>query len=290
MFSLSKILLPVDFSERCLGAARYAIPLAKHFNSEITLLHVLPPYFEFGTAELASPTSKELRVDKQLQARRELDTFLSTDLHDLRVKRLLLEGDPAREIVVCAQSEDSDLIMMPTHGYGPFRRLLLGSVTAKVLHDSNSPIWTGVHMEKAPPFGPIPPHHIVCALDLGPNSSRTLDWAARMASEFKARITLVHVVASLDPRTQDYYLAPEWRGYLIDAARKEIEKIQQRVGTRAEVDLEMGDISKAVCSAAGRLQADLLVIGRGLAEGFVGRLRTHAYAVIREAPCSVVSV
>lgn len=111
-----------------------------------------------------------------------------------------------------------------------------------------------------------------------------------MAREFKARITLVHVVASPDPRTQEYYLAPEWRGYLIDAAGTEIEKIQQRVGTHGEVDLETGDISKVVCSAAGRLQADLLVIGRGSAEGVLGRLRTHAYAIIREAPCPVVSV
>ena len=41
MFSLAKILLPIDFSERCLPVARYAIPLAEHFHSELTLLHVI---------------------------------------------------------------------------------------------------------------------------------------------------------------------------------------------------------------------------------------------------------
>ena len=42
MQALSKILLPVDFSERSVGAARYANILAKHFHSEVTLLHVMP--------------------------------------------------------------------------------------------------------------------------------------------------------------------------------------------------------------------------------------------------------
>ncbi|MGA8595805.1 MAG: universal stress protein [Bryobacteraceae bacterium] len=46
-------------------------------------------------------------------------------------------GDPAAAIVKCAQAEQVDLIMMPTHGYGPYRKFLLGSVTAKVLHDSD---------------------------------------------------------------------------------------------------------------------------------------------------------
>jgi hypothetical protein len=41
MFSLSTILVPIDFSERCLGATRYAISLVEHFQSQLTLLHVV---------------------------------------------------------------------------------------------------------------------------------------------------------------------------------------------------------------------------------------------------------
>ncbi len=59
-------------------------------------------------------------------------------------------GDPAQVITAFAHTQGVDLIMMPTHGYGPFRRLLLGSVTAKVLHDAECPVWTAVHMAKAP--------------------------------------------------------------------------------------------------------------------------------------------
>ena len=48
--------------------------------------------------------------------------------------------------------------------------------------------------------------------------------------------------------------------------------------------------AKVICAAAARVQADALVIGRGSAAGLFGRLRTNAYAIIRQAPCPVVSV
>jgi nucleotide-binding universal stress UspA family protein len=54
--------------------------------------------------------------------------------------------------------------------------------------------------------------------------------------------------------------------------------------------IEAGEPAKAICSAAVRVQAEALVIGRGSAAGVFGRLRTNAYAIIRQAPCPVVSV
>jgi hypothetical protein len=60
----------------------------------------------------------------------------------------MVEGNAALDIVDHAKSERIDLIMMPTHGYGPFRALLLGSVTAKVLHDAECPVWTMIHTDK----------------------------------------------------------------------------------------------------------------------------------------------
>jgi nucleotide-binding universal stress UspA family protein len=179
---------------------------------------------------------------------------------------------------------------MPTHGYGPFRRLLLGSVTSKVLHDADCPVWTGVHLEKHPSAEPLALSHILCAIDLGPHSTKALDWASRLATEFRSKLTIAHVVASLDPRTEDYYFAPEWRKYVMDQAKEDIEKLQRNVGTQAEVDLETGDISKSVSLAAENLKADLIVIGRGATAGVLGRFRTHAYSIIRQSPCPVVSV
>jgi nucleotide-binding universal stress UspA family protein len=263
--------------------------LAKRFNAEVTLIHVLPPYALMGPSEMGMTLPADVVALVKTQAEQRLESFLKEELMDLHVKRVLIEGDPARRIVEFAHSQQCDLILMPTHGYGPFRRLLLGSVTSKVLHDADCAVWTGVHFERES-HEPMSLSHIVCAIDLGPHSVATLSWANQLAAEFHSRLTLVHVVASLDPRTEDYYFAPEWRKYLTDKAREEVGKLQKTLGVPAEAQIEVGDIAKAVCLAAQQLKADLLVIGRGSVAGSIGRFRAHAHALIRQSPCPVVSV
>ena len=292
MFSLTKILLPVDFSERCVRAIRRALPvLANHFNSEITVLHVIPTYSLFGPAKMGMTLPPDLVVKVKAQAQQHLDDFVKKALSDRHAMAVLLEGDPARTIAAFADSAKSDLIMMPTHGYGTFRKLLLGSVTSKVLHDANCPVWTSAHLDTLPsPEAPLSLGHILCAIDLGVHSAPTLSWAHQLAAEYGAKLTLVHVVASLDPRTEGYYFAPEWQKFVIDKAMEDIDKLQQSIHVKADVHIEVGDVSKSVSSAAQNLRADLLVIGRGVTVGTLGRFRTHASAIIRQSPCPVVSL
>lgn len=291
MFSLSKILLPIDFSDRCLEGARFALPLlGKHFNSEVTLLHVIPPYLDFGAEELGLSLSGDWIEKRKSQARHALESFLSEELRQLSVKRVLAEGDAARHIVEHAHSQQTDLIMMPTHGLGPFRRLLLGSVTSKVLHDADCAVWTGVHANRGRRAEPMNLQHIVCAVDLQRNSSNALKWAGSLANQFHAKLSVVHVVASLDWHTQAYYFAHEWREYVTSKAKADIQTLLQEVESPADVVLELGDIAESVCAVAQRLRADLLVVGRGSAAGDSGRFRTHAYGIIRRSPCPVVSV
>ena len=205
------------------------------------------------------------------------------------MKRVLAEGDAARHIIEYAHSQETNLIMMPTHGHGPFRRLLLGSVTSKVLHDADCPVWTGVHA-KDRPAEPMTLEHIVCAVDLQRHSSNTLKWASSLANEFKAKLTVVHVVASLDWRTQAYYFALDWRDYMMGKVRADMETLLQDLESNAAAALEFGDIAESVCATTERLKGDLLVVGRGSAAGDSGRFRTHAYTIIRRSLCPVVSV
>ena len=277
MPSVSRILLPIDFSERSVGAAHYAGTLACHFGCELVLLHVLiPPQYEFGAVDVAGSMLAELCRDRMAQAERDLADFLAGDLSRLKVRRLVLEGDPSASIVDFAHNEHCDLIVMPTHGYGPFRRFILGSNTAKVLHDADCPVWTGVHLEDAPAALSIPIRRVLCAVDMGPQSSRTLDWAAGFAREFGAGLTLLHV----SPCGPDIQLT----------AAEELRHLLESAGAQAELELKSGEPATVICAAAEALKADLLVIGRGSAAGNYGRLRTNAYAIIRQSPCPVVSV
>jgi nucleotide-binding universal stress UspA family protein len=285
VFRLAKIVLPVDFSERSLGAARYAEALAARFGAEVILLHVLPPpHYEFSALEVGGTVLNELFAARSARVRAELDSFQQEELAHIGTRRLLEEGDPAGKIIELAQREKADIIVMPTHGYGPFRRFILGSVTAKVLHDADCPVWTGVHLEQARSVSAIRFERIVAALDLGPQSPRTLRWAAGLAGEYGARVIIVHA-APLGASTED-----DWARRAAETARDEIEALKRALGVEAEVVVEGGDPPATVCGLAGRLPADLVVIGRGSAAGVFGRLRTNAYAIIRQSPCPVVSV
>jgi nucleotide-binding universal stress UspA family protein len=288
---LSRILVPVVFSARCQDATRYAAALACRFHCELDLLHVfVQPWAAFSAAEgYATPPPFDLE-STLAQVQEELDGFLSDELRGLTVRRELGEGDPARAIAQFACKEQCDLIVMPTHGYGPFRRFLLGSVTAKVLHDVHCPVLTGPHMEhppamEAPSFGKI-----LCAVDLRTESREAIAWASRLAAEFGSELALVHAVADSGNRLEGVTFEPAWRADLMARARAQVTALRDEMGVQAEVLIEAGDVAAAVRAAAQSASADLLVVGRGHSHGVLGRLRTHTYGIVRESPCPVVAV
>jgi nucleotide-binding universal stress UspA family protein len=121
MLSILNILVPVVFSERCAWAARYAARLAREFGSQLFFLHV--------------GQSKDANI---------LEVFVSKEIGATPHKSIVLDGDPATRIVECAAELKTDLIVMPTY-HGRFRTFLIGSLTAKVLHDDERPVLTGVH-------------------------------------------------------------------------------------------------------------------------------------------------
>jgi nucleotide-binding universal stress UspA family protein len=288
MRSLSKILLPVDFSERSVGAARYTRLLASQSQCESILLHVVPPVpFQLGPVEMVGATAGELYRSQRESLQRELNDLRDAELAGIKVRTLLLDGDPASRIVEFAHREQVDLIVMPTHGYGPFRRFILGSNTAKVLHDADCPVWTGVHIAEAP-SQPIELRHILCGVDLGAQSVKALAWAEWFRRLFGARLTLMHVTATGPEPADDSQEA--WRASLRWAAEKELRRVLVAAASDAELLVEAGEPASAICSAVARLKAGLVVIGRGSAAGVFGRLRTNSYAIIRQSPSPVVSV
>ena len=73
-------------------------------------------------------------------------------------------------------------------------------------------------------------------------------------------------------------------------ARGDVEKLKAEAKiNKASIYIQEGDIAKEVCCFARSIGADLLVIGRGPHDAD-GRLRSNAYAIIRQAPCPVLSV
>lgn len=289
MSSLAKLVLPVDFSARSVAAALYSRAIAAHFQSEVILVHVLAPlYSDMGGMEVTGSMLVDVYRNRAAGAIRELEAFAATHLAGVNVRPVLLHGEPSAQIVQAAHAENAGAIAMPTHGYGPFRRFILGSNTAKVLHDADCPVWTGVHLETPPDHPAQPIRRVLCALDLGAQSHKTLAWAAWLAGEFAAELTLIHSITAHCESPED--ADREWRTGIRDAARVEIERLQGETSAKGEVLLDIGEPAKAICAAVTRIAADVLVIGRGSASGSFGRLRTNAYAIIRQSPCPVVRV
>jgi len=292
MLKLSRILVPVEFSPRCGGAVQYAEALARHFHSEIVLLHVvMPPWASYSSLE-AMAYSSAAEVAREIYAFRtaDLEAFPCIAPDDAGVRRVVIEGDPAHVICEYAASEHCDLIVMPTHGYGPFRRFLLGSVTAKVLHDAICPVCTGPHMEQAPDYSSIDFRHVACAIDLGLHSREVLCWAWRFAQEFGGRLSIFHALPFSTTRLGGFYFDPEWRIRLMNKARERIDFLMQDMGIRAEVAIESADTPLMVRDAAAQATADVLVIGRGSTPRAHGHLPATSYAIVRESPCPVITI
>jgi nucleotide-binding universal stress UspA family protein len=288
MLDLATILLPVDFSERSIAAARYAGALACRFQSKVILLHVVPNEYPIGAFE-APIDFHSLWNERLDDAQRKLDAFLADDFRRMPVKRFVLDGDPATRIVQVAGCEGVKLIVMPTHGYGPFRRFILGSVTAKVLHDADCAVLTSAHIKEGAPPEALAFRNILCAVDLGAQSRSALAWAGEFAAKYQSRLHVMHALPSLEAG-QAHYFDSEIRATLHRSAEHDVEALLESAGQSADVLIEYGAVARAVRSAAESVKADCVVIGRHASSGLLGRLHADAYAIVRESPCPVISV
>jgi nucleotide-binding universal stress UspA family protein len=282
MPQIKKILFPVDFSEACRGAARYVEAFACEFGAEITLLHTV------GMQEHVLP--EELLPIRKAQ----LELFLADELNHFATNRICtISDDPACAIVTLARSLEPDLLMMPTHGLGFFRRHLLGSVTAKALHDLECPVWTTVHAETAPALEQIHCRRILCSIglhetELGESSERVLEWAGWLARQYAASLGIVHATAVIEGAVASWSLEEEFNRQVSAEAKRQIGELQAHAGTAAQVFVRTGKPEAVVADTARAFDADLLVIGRH--SGSERHLFHSAYAILRESPCPVVSV
>jgi nucleotide-binding universal stress UspA family protein len=293
MVTFSRILLPVDFSERCLGMTHYARALAEKYGAEIILLHVVNPIFIAPDIGTASPAAIAVPPGLIAEKNKLLAAFATPELAGLSVRRLVYEGIPEMQIVDIAKSEDVQLVIMPTHGYGIFRRFLIGSVTAKVLDDSPAAVLTGIHMEKHLHDGKEEFPTIACAIDLEATSAPTLLSAARLATDFGAKLGVIHVApperqgsspkpADLQPQLEAQVAAELAKSNFAFAPGRLVSSVQA------------GDIAPTICGFAERIGAKLLVVGRNQGEEIGGkpngRLCTQTYSIIRQSSCPVLSI
>jgi nucleotide-binding universal stress UspA family protein len=283
---VKKILFRVDFSDRCAGIAPYVAATAQFFRSELTLLHV-------GAIKVSPGILYPARLYAALRkafseaAEEQMKCFVETHFPSLNLNSVIEEGDPAGLITSYAHANNIDSIMMPTHGHGPFRRFLTGSVTAKVLHDTRCPVWTFSHVKPVSHRGVC--RRVLCAVDCNSAAVGVIRWAGWLARRYEAALALVHVVTGMDERSHNPSEV-ELRRYFCKRASSELAVFMDQAGFRGNLTVRGGSIPAKLAETARQQHADLLVIGRGHTRLALGRIRTHSLAIVREAPCPVLSI
>lgn len=280
-----KILFPIDFSE----ASRAMVPevqdMARRCNAAVTVLHsfnLVKGHDLAGSLDATAehtplPYTPEIAELREQEEER-LQSFARERLADAKYAVIMEDGDPAAIIRKIVERDGMDLIMMPTRGMGTFRRLLLGSVTAKVLHDIDCAVFTSAHELDAGR-----PYHsgyrrIVCAVELNEEEEIILKTAGDFARMCGARLSIVHVRQPHLVIRSDH------------ATERDVSATIRRVGMEAEVRVFDAEVADGIRRIAIDETADLVVVGRGKDRSRISCLWSDLYEIIRESPCPVLSV
>lgn len=306
MIEIRRILCPIDFSDYSRHALDHAVAIARWYESTIAVLHV------FSTTPVAAyaPGAPGFEPIVLTPADRdqllvEVQRFIEPEsAPGIPIEMMIREGSPASEILSQAAETQSDLLVMGTHGRAGFERLLLGSVTEKVLRKATCPVLTVPRRHPdAVPATPVLFKRILCPVDFSDCSMHALNYATSLAQEANAKLTIVHVMAYDLADTPDMYdtmltddrlSLADYRQRREDEARQRLrESVPDAVAAYCSVETMMarGKPGREILRIADEQQSDLIVIGvhgRGAADLMVfGSTTNH---VVRGAVCPVLTL
>ena len=289
--NIAEVVFPIDFSDRSIDACPYVAALTRRLRAKLTLLHVvesLPP----GSSPLDwRCTGEDAELERRKRVRNEaLSAFQQQYIPHVASELCVLVGDPAASIVVYGGESKGRIIIMPTRGFGPFRQMLLGSVTAKVLHDAHCPVLTGPHLEKAiHPEQWLKLERIMCAVGLDWETDEILKQSAEFADQLGTQLIATHVITPVEEGLLPL-VDPGGPPMSTESIQKAMQDALDRTGVPAHIHVLVGEASRRVACAAKEYKADLIVIGKGGLPELPGRLGSHSYAIVRRAPCPVLCV
>lgn len=144
---LDKILVPYDFSEHAEHAFTWALGLAKDWEAQMTLLHIIPPFPPMATADAMSlgalsqldipKLEAEMVEDAQQRIRR---VVAKHNVFTGQVEIKAVVGEPVWDICHTAEQDHSDLIVMGSHGRTGLAHVFLGSVAERVIRHAPCPV------------------------------------------------------------------------------------------------------------------------------------------------------
>lgn len=295
-----RILCPLDFSEPSTHALAEATRLAGWYGARLTVLHVRPTVVPHPDIPAAGQMAPWLVEELDTVRQRVAATCAGAVAAGVAVETMATAGEPVLEILSCAASLPADLLVLGTHGLSGFQHLVLGSVTEKVLRKAACPVLT------------VPPQahtsatqftRLLCAVDFSDCSQNAVTFAASLAEQSGATLSLMHVVEWPwhEPTTLEMagvsaaqtQAIVEYRRYLERGAKDRLEAVgaTARPTGRVATNVTFGTPYIELLDAARHQGADLIVLGvrgRGALDlGFFGSTANH---VVRSAACPVLTI
>ena len=276
------ILCPTDFSDRAGLALRHARDLAKVWKSRLLVLYanqfLPPPHF---TSRQIEDLVRTLEKSKQ-SARESLVSYIQETIgDDVESTALVIEDHPVPAIVKAAEDYSADLIVMGTHGRSDINRVLMGSVTERILRETNRPVLTVRQKEGSTGESQLSIKTVLCPVNFTDVSKYALEHAVSVSMAFQAELVLLKVVES-DERISDEEINQQLCDWMPAGIRDHC---------RMRDLIRSGDASNQIISVAEEIDADLIVLGaqhKLLRDVTV--IGTTTMRVTRHSPCAVLTV
>lgn len=293
---IRQVLCPIDFSPVSLRALRYASATAERAGASLVVLNVFTAPLPL---RVTLPQYAGSMLDRRARSRLigQLDEAASpARQRGVRATVRVSEGDTVDEILRTAETVGADLIVMGTHGRGGLQRLILGSVTARTLRRSPTPVLAVPPADGSDDADSVPRFaKILCAVDFSEESLAALRYALSVPGG--EAVTVVHVLEWLaeDERlvTASVDVGELRRRYELDV-RASLEEAVSGVATSGErmpaLMIARDAPYRGILQAADDLPADLIVMGVGGPGAGDGILGSTTDRVVRAARCPVLTV
>jgi nucleotide-binding universal stress UspA family protein len=294
---MKNILCATDFSDFSNQTIPYGTALAKEFGARLYICHVidLSSIAIYGEFQL-NPVDQQNRIKKQ--AAEQLDHLIGEQ--PVKWEPLITVGHTADEVSRLVDEKEIDLVIAATRGRSGLKRLILGSVTERLMRILSCPLLV-IHSPEHQFVNPISQEirlgRILVGCDFSPDSDLAFQHALSLAQEFEADLHLAHVI---EPTVAGELLKPDkpLSAEIQQGLHERLtEKLTSMVPEEArnwctpETRILDGYPYEALVQYAKNNDIDMIVLGvrgHGLVKTLL--LGSTTDRVVRQAPCPVLSV
>lgn len=298
--TLRSILVASDFSTASEKALRHALTIARSFDAELHLVHVVPPP---QGSTLAGPDENGHAITRSLEIASGIERKLlcSGAIRGLRFRSMVRAGDIWSELLKVIQQEFIDLVVVGTHPRKGIRKPALGSVAEQIFRQAPRPVLT--IGPGAPPDAHLKPgtapRPLLFVTDFSETSVAAFPLAVAVANRRQSQLVLAHIhpPEALRPEVS---LMPEESavptGTEVQAAAiRRLQQLAEPAELIAEPAFiaECGDPAEGILRVAAEVNAEAIVMG--LRRRRFPETRSHvpwstAYEVVCRARCAVLTV